>query len=175
MSANIKLDIFRVLKAANNKDAAFFSSLTETEKKAFLPVIVSRWMTGTTNMRQLIFINEFVNPYTFSLYKHPELLWKLLVVASSGTNQKYTWIKAPGKSHGSRPTATKLVMEYYNYSSRDAIDALDILTREDLLELAVELGWQPDEVAKIKKEVKASTTAAHIQLDDASDLPLFEL
>lgn len=172
MPAEIKLDIFRVLKAANKKDAAFFSKLSTVEQKAFLPIVVSRWMSCTPNARQLVFINEFVNPYSFSLYKHPELLWHLLVVANSGSNQAYSWIKAPSKSHGSRPAATKLVMEYYNYSTSDAIDALAILTRDDLLDLAMELGWQPDEIAKVKKEVKATSLTTD---STKTDSPLFEL
>lgn len=151
-----KLDIFRVLNAANDKNREFYNELTEEEVKAFQPFLVMRWMSGTQNGRQIMFINEFINPYAFPLTHHKQLLWDLLVVCNNGKKTRYTWNKLPAKKDPSRPTATKAVMQYYDYSSRDAVEALRILTRDDVLEIAEELGWQQEELAKIKREIKAS-------------------
>ena len=149
-----KLDIFRVLNALNEKDAGFYSGLTEAEQKAFQPFLVMRWMSGTADARQVYFINEFVNPFAFSLPNHKELLWYLLILSNSGKQQRYTWNKLPASANSPKPASTKVVAKYYNYSMKDAIDALVVLSYQDVVELAEELGTQPDELAKIKKEYK---------------------
>jgi hypothetical protein len=149
-----KLDIFRVLNALNEKNTGFYSELTEEEQKAFQPFLVMRWMSGTSDARQVYFINEFVNPYTFSLPNHKGLLWQLLVLSNSGRQQRYTWNKLPGSATSPKPASTKVVAEYFKYSTKDAVAALLVLSYQDVVDLAEELGIQPDELAKIKKEFK---------------------
>jgi hypothetical protein len=164
-----KLDVFRVLKAADAKNASFFGTLTEDEKKELQPFLVMRWMSGSGNAAQVYLINEFVNPYAFSLTNHKELLWQLLTVANVGKNQRYVWNKLPGKQSSSRPTAVKVVAQYYGYNTKEAQKVLDVLTREDVVELAEELGFQPDDITKLKRELKdskAGTTKPKVKIDD---------
>lgn len=156
MASEHKLDIFKVLNAANSKNQKFYQGLTEEERKAFAPSVTTRWMSGTSNAGQVMLINEFLNPYVFSLYKHPQLLWQLMTICNIGKSQKYTWNKLPGKKISSNPNAQKAVMQYYGYSSREAANALQLMDREDILAIVADLGWQPEEIAKIKREVKAS-------------------
>jgi hypothetical protein len=146
-----KLDIFRVLKALDEKDVNFFNKLTETEKKAFQPFLVMRWMSGTFDARQVYFINELVNPFVFSLASHKELLWDLLVVCNSGKSRKYTWNKLLAGA-SSKPVSTRVVAQHFKYSLKDAGEAVLVLTKNDILDLAADLGIQPDEISKIKKE-----------------------
>lgn len=155
---NRKLDIFRVLAAADGKDRSFYETLTEDEVKAFAPFIVARWMSGTSSARQVYFINELFNPLVFSLGNHKQLLWYLLTICGSGKKQRYTWNALPGKKNTSKPTAVRVVKEYFKYSTTDATEVLSMLTRTDLLTMAEELGWQPDEVSKLKKEVKSDSS-----------------
>lgn len=157
MAAERKLDIFRVLAAADAKNAKFYSQLTEDERKEFQPFVVARWMSGTSNTGQLLMINEFLNPYLFTLTGHKELLWQLLTICNAGKSQRYKWFKLPGKRESGRPNAIKAVREYFKYSTREAVDALDILKRSEVIEIAEQLGWQPDDIAKIRREIKAST------------------
>jgi hypothetical protein len=166
-----KLDIFRVLNAANNKDANFFRNLTEEEQKAFMPFLIARWMSGTTDARQIYFINELMNSFTFSLQQHKELLWYLITICNSGKPQRYTWNKLPAKSTPSRPTSAKAVMEFFGYSTRDANEALLVLTRDEVLDMAEDLAFQPDEIAKIKKEFKGSGDDAPPKKRSTSDKP----
>lgn len=152
-----KLDIFRVLNAANDKKREFWDELTEDERKAMQPLLIMRWMSGTQNPLQIILLNEFVNPYVFSLYKEKQLLWNLLVASNVGKKQRYVWNKQPGKSDPSRPTCVKVLQQYYHYSTKEAVQALQLLTRDDVLELAEELGYQQEDISKIKKEIKGSS------------------
>jgi hypothetical protein len=163
MAAERKLDIFRVLNATNAKDATFLSNLSEDERKEFQAFLVMRWMSGTYDASQVYLINEFVNPYAFSLTKHKELLWQLMTACNSGKNQRYSWNKLPGKREAGKPNATKAVMQYFGYSVSHAVDAMQILRRSQIIEMAEDMGWQQEDIAKIRREIKAS--------DDPDDKP----
>lgn len=154
--AERSLDIFKVLDALNAKNVNFYSNLTPEERKGFQPFLVSRWMSGTFDTSQVYLINEFVNPYAFSLQKHQPLLWQLLTVCNSGKKQRYSWNKLPGRRETGRPNAVKCVMQYFGYNTAHAVDAVDILTRTQILDMAGQLGWQPEEITKIRRELKAA-------------------
>ena len=148
-----KLDIFKVLDALNKKDAEFFSTLTDEEKKAFQPFLVARWATGTTDPSQVVLINEFVNPYLFSLTHHKELMWYLLTIASPQRSMRYQWIKAPSHAGSSTPLAVSIIKQWYNYNSADAVEALTLLPKHEVLSMAEQLGWQEDDLKKLRKEL----------------------
>lgn len=156
MATERKLDIFRVLGSADKKQADFYAKLTPEERKEFQPFLVARWMSGTSAAVQICLLNEFVNPYAFSLTNHKQLLWQLLTICSTGKSQRYVWNKLPAKRETGRPNAIKCVKEYFGYSTRDALDAMEILTRSQILDFAEQLGWQTEEIAKIRREIKAS-------------------
>lgn len=149
-----KLDIFRVLKQVDLKNAEFFSKLTDEEKKAFQPFLIQRWMSGTYSPRQVVFLNELVNPFAFSLANHKDLLWYLMTICSGGKPQRYVWNKLPGKLSTARPVSVKVVQDYLQCSERHAHDALKCLTGNDILNIAEKLGMQTEELAKIRKEYK---------------------
>src|SRR5271157_4202027 len=88
-----KLDIFDLLGKLNSPHSGdIYSKLSDEEKKGFAPLVVMRWMSGTSDKRQIMMLNEFVNPYIFALGKHPHLLMMLLQVASSKTQKRYNWL-----------------------------------------------------------------------------------
>jgi hypothetical protein len=151
-----KLDIFRVLGAADKKQADFYAKLTDEERKEYQPFLVARWLSGTSSPAQVCMLNEFVNPYAFSLTSHKQLLWQLQTICTTGKSQRYVWNKLPSKRETGRPNAVKAVREYFGYSVRDALDAMEILTRTQILDFAEQLGWQPEDIAKIRREIKAS-------------------
>ena len=149
-----KLDIFKVLGAANKKDRTFYENLTPEEQKAFIPLITMRWMSCVDQAAQVERTNQCVNPYIFSIHRHPLLLWQLLTIANTGVYQRASWIKAPGRISSSKPTSVQAIQQQYGYSTKRAVEALDLLTLEDVLEIGINHGFQPDELAKIKKEWK---------------------
>lgn len=155
MATERKLDIFRVLAAVDTKDHTFLPSLTDEEAKAFVPFVVARWMSGTTDARQVYFLNEVVNPYLFSLAEHKELLWNLMTVANSGKKQRYAWNALPSRKKTSTPLAVEAVKQFYGYSTRDAVDACTLLSADDVVEMATSIGWQPEDVKKLTKELKS--------------------
>lgn len=148
------LNIFSVLGSLNKKQYQFYNALSDDERKALQPLVVQRWMSGTSDPAQVVLINEFVNPFVFPLHQHKELLVKLLSVASSGSNGRSKWLKAKGKRTSSTPLVTGIIKDFYGYNTRDAIDALVLLSNDDVVELAVELGRQPEDIRAIKAELK---------------------
>lgn len=146
------LDIFALLGKLNDaKSDDAYLSLTETERKGFSPLVTMRWMSGTSDQRQLMCLNEFVNPAVFSLAGHPHLLSLLLQVASSKTQKRYPWLGI--KSKKKNALARQAVSEYLEMSSREVNLLNPFPPSTEILRMAEELGWQQDEIKKLEKEL----------------------
>lgn len=154
MTTTQPLDIFQVLNNVSKKNINYYSSLSEEQQKALQPFVVLRWLTGTRDARQVYFLNELVNPFVFSMPNHKQLLYFLLTTATSGKQQRYTWAKSLTKKTSSTPIILGVVKSYFKYNTTDAVEAMVLLTNEDILSCAEQLGYQPDEITKIKKELK---------------------
>jgi hypothetical protein len=151
--ATYKLDIFDLLGKINSaKSGDIYSKLSDDEKKGFAPLIVMRWLSGTSDERQIILLNEFVNKYVFTLGKHPHLLMQLMQVASSKTSKRYQWIGV--KSNKKNNHSRKVVQEYFEMSARE-VNLMNPFPGEvEIVQMADELGWQKEELAALKKEFK---------------------
>lgn len=148
------LDLFALLNNISKKDVEAFDRLTEQELREFQPYVIMRWLTGTESARQVFYLNTLANPFVWTLPKHKKLLYYLLTTCTSGKPQRYQWIKAQAKSSPRRPTSVNVVKQYCGYSSAHAVDALNVLTVNDIIEYATDLGYQKEDIAKIKKEWK---------------------
>jgi hypothetical protein len=146
------LDIFKILGDLNEGNLNVWQQLTPEEQKSFSPYVIARWMSGTNDAKQLFLVNELVNIPLFSLAKeHMELLAKLL--ACCGTKKKgkrFFWVAAPKKDNSS---GLEVVKEYFGYSSREAREQYHLLSQDDIIEMAEELGYQQDELKKLKKDL----------------------
>ena len=151
--ANYKLDIFDLLGRLNSaKSDDVYAKLSDEEKKGFAPLVVMRWMSGTSDERQIMLLNEFVNPSVFTLGKHPHLLMLLLQATSSKTNKRYQWLGI--KSKKKNIEAMKVVQEYYEMSMREVKLLNPFPPEAEVLKMAEELGWQKEDIAKLQKEYK---------------------
>ena len=160
-----KLDIFKILDKLSLKDREFFQQLSEEDIKSLHPLVLMRWMSGTAEARQVFFLNELVNTMvflqnvnneytTFTNSKHKMLWLYLLMISGPGKARRYTWLKAKGKKTSNTPKALALVKQHFSYNTAHALDALKILTNEQILELAEYYGKQPDEIKELSKELK---------------------
>lgn len=149
-----KLDIFDLLKNISTKNVEHFSSLSDEEVKAFVPFVVARWLSGTSDPFQIVSLNEYVNPVAFDLgTKHKRLMYDLMTICSPGKSRKYSWSKLPGKRSSSCPVSIEAIQQYYGYNSGDAAEALQLLNCATVTEIAQDLGFQVDQIKKIKKEL----------------------
>lgn len=148
------LDIFEVLRKLSTGDTQLYDSLTDEERKSISPLVVMRWMSGTSDMRQIVMLNEFVNPFVFSIGgNHKELLVKLLAVASSKQPHRYKWVPIKKKEGKESALSIKVLMEAYEYSAREVREIIRHVSPAEIYEIAEQLGWQSDELKKLKKEI----------------------
>jgi hypothetical protein len=153
MATDYKLDIFDTLKKIDNrKSGDIYSKLTTDEKKGFFPLIVMQWMAGCSDEQQIMLLNEFANPSIFTLAKHPHLLMKILQACSTKVPKRYQWVAIKGKKKNTE--IVKVVQEYFDMSEREVKLLNPFPPEAEVLQMAEELGWQKDELAKLKKEFK---------------------
>lgn len=148
------LDIFKVLDKLSQKDVKYFEELSEEDLKSLHPLVLMRWMSGTTEARQVYFLNELVNTMVFPMSKHKGLLLKLLTICGPGKSRRYSWNKAKGKLTSNTPKCLELVKAHYGLNSARGIDALKVLPNEAIQAIAEHRGLQVDEVREINKELK---------------------
>ena len=147
-----KLDIFQLLSKIHSPNSGdIYAGLTSEEKKGFAPLVVMRWMSGTSDQRQIMALNTFANRYVFALGKHPHLLMLVLQACSSKTGGRNYWLAEKG---GSKKTQLRdqVIMEYFDYSPNELRALIVQPSDQEVLAMAEELGWQKEDVAKLKKE-----------------------
>ena len=149
-----KLNIFEVLKNITKSNVTYWDTLDPTQQKAFVPLVVMRWLTGTDKFVQIHILNEIVNPFIFTLGKHPRLLYNLMCSAAHGNTNKYTWLKRNNNKNINFKISFNLLSEYLNCSKREVKELFQFYSNEDLLEIADDLGLQKNDIKKLKDELK---------------------
>ena len=150
-----KLDIFRTLAAANAGNYDYYASLTPEEQKAFATPVIMRWLSGTDDPSLVMSTDMCLNKFIFKLHKHPELIWKLMVASRmEPTNTRYQWMKQQSATTTGKGLVIQVISEYLKYNSLQAQDAMNLLSSDQILLMAEELGWQKEEITKLKKELK---------------------
>lgn len=94
------LDLFEVLAALDKKDYDFYDSLTEEQRKKFVPYMMVLWMScikGNSNLQGYYLMNtDYVaNKHLFNenVQKHPKLQWLMLCASSPGVGKQFhQWI-----------------------------------------------------------------------------------
>lgn len=147
-----KLDIFDVLKEIDKRNINFYDSLGDDKKKQFVPLLTMRWLSSGTALDTGL-QNTILNPTVFRLHRHPGLLYKLMVATSDGKSRRYSWIKKKSKDK-SAPITTSIIATYYQCSKKDALRYKKRMTIEDILEMADALGYDKEQVKKLKAEWK---------------------
>jgi hypothetical protein len=151
VAKDFKLDIFRFLEDIGSKGDAY-AKLSEEERKGFAPVVVQRWLTGVKDERQLIALNAFANKYVFALSKHPHLIARLFQACVSKVPRRYFWLGV--KSKAKAPLRDAALKQHFGWSSNELRRQTILPSATEVLALAENLGWQKDELAKLKRELK---------------------
>ena len=153
-----KIDLFPLLRNISTKNIAYYDTLTEENLKEFSPVVIMRWLTGCSgadNARQIVYLNEFVNPYAFELNKnHKKLLYNLLTVCTSGRDCRYKFVKTNPKRQSEFPISVGIIQKMFDYSYRDANATVVLFTDENIINMGTQLGFQKTEITNLKKELR---------------------
>jgi len=150
-----KLDIFSLLNKISSGDTTAFRLLSEEEQKEFSPYVMQMWLKGANNNldARLVLMNEVSNQYVFNLQQHKNLLYKTFCVAHGYGMKTHYKFQKKGRSSLSK-VSEKVLMDYYGYRQQEAQDALQNLSCDDIVYIAEKLGYEKDEIIKIKKEHK---------------------
>lgn len=154
MAKERALDIFTLLEQIDRKNYHIWESLTEEQRKEFSPLVTLRWMAGTTDPVQIIFLNEIMNPTIFNLGDKKEFLLKLLTVCSNGKLKRYQWINYKVGGSKKMKKSVELIATHYKLGPKEAEDTRRLFNEVELIELAEANGWQKDEITELKKEFK---------------------
>ena len=153
-----KIDLFPLLRNISTKNIAYYDTLTEENLKEFSPYVIMRWLTGCSgadNARQIVYLNEFVNPYAFELNKnHKKLLYNLLTVCTSGRDCRYKFVKTNPKRQSEFPISVGIIQKMFDYSYRDANATVVLFTDENIINMGTQLGLQKTEITNLKKELR---------------------
>lgn len=120
------LDIFAVLRAIDRKDYGYLDRLSPEERKGFVPRTALRWMGSTERMEEyhIAATNEIANINFDALYSYPDLQYRMLAAAGSGSPQRrpsFLPIPKQGKSPAKLQT---FVGQFYPLASTLEIDLL---------------------------------------------------
>lgn len=151
-------DLFAFLGQLNRRDLQAFDKLTEAGQKAAHPLVIMRWLSGTSDEAQIMRLNEFANRYVFSLGTEKPLLFKLLAAACTGKTQRASWIKGPGSK--SEKLAIEAIKTQYECSTREAQDYLPLLDPADVVRFAEDAGWDKDQLKKLTTELGKDDTGS---------------
>ncbi len=150
--AESKLDIWELLRAIDDNKRAFLKQLPEAQRKGFAPIVVLRWLSGSGDQAQLHNLNELVNSTVFNLYKHPDLLYRLMTAATPACRKQYQWIKPHKKAKLSK--RIDVIKRYLSVPNRQAFEFTELYTDDDILEMSDALGDDKDFTKLLKAEMK---------------------
>ena len=153
-----KLDIFDVLNNMDKRNYSFYDNLTVEQKKAFVPLVIMRWMSNAPDNNNqhayfLMMTNELVNKNFWDKYKHPELVAKLMAMLGTGKVVKHQWIKGTNKK-AKTPLEQFIDTVYPNLNDTDTKLLFRQLTLENLEELMRSYAIDDKDRVKLRKQYK---------------------
>lgn len=154
-----KVELFPLLRNIATRNSAYFDSLSEDQQKEISPFLIMRWLTGCNDgsrnsAMQIYFINAVVNPLVFPLGKHKKLLYDLMSASCTGKDCRWNFNKSNQKKGAGFSKTTAVIKTVFDYSTKEALDALPLLKDATIVEMAEDLGYQKEELAALKKELK---------------------
>lgn len=141
-----KFDIFPFLAKLNRGDFLAYQKLDSDDQKQVSAFTCMGFLSGTTDRLQVVLLNQFVNTYVFTLPK--EQLFLLMGISTSGRVGSVKW---PGQLKNSNTGALKVISEFYECSSREALLMVQNFTQDEVVAMAEQLGYAEDDLKKLKK------------------------
>lgn len=155
--ADDKIPLNEVLNAIDKQDFNWYSELTPERKKKFSSWLFLRYASsvqGKSKDDALLNTNEFVNKHYGDIYKHEELVWKLLCLTGSGKKEYHAWIKAPN-SRVKTDKVSQFVKDTFPTMKGDEIELfLKLNNVSDMKQMAVDMGLTGKEIDDIFGKTK---------------------
>jgi len=153
-----KIPLNEVLSAIDRKDFNWYANLDDEKKKAWGSWLFLRYASSTKGKDKeelLLNTNEFVNKYYGDIYKHNELVWKLICLTGTGKKQYHEWIKPPNAKIKT-DAISQFISETYPTMNGDEIELFQKMNDvSDLKQMAGDMGMTDKEISEIFEKKKA--------------------
>lgn len=150
-------NIFDILAKLNKHQWKFYKYLSQPQQNGIAPLILMRWLSGTTNTIQILKLNDNVNKVVFDLHKHKQLLIQLLSSCTENKHCRYTWNK--NQTSQQNTDIIKVIKQTFQYNEQHAKQVIDMFSDDDILQMAINLGYQSKQLNDIKKQLKNRHTS----------------
>lgn len=144
------VNIFDTLKRIDQRQEDYYDGMMETDQKQLHPLVMTRWMSGTSDPAVIQMLNLTNNKFNFILAAHKPLLMRMLLLSASGSSRRYQWLSKTKDTSQNR--SLKVLVEYYNCSQRESEMYVKMHTMDELVQMAEHVGWQDDEIKALMKE-----------------------
>lgn len=152
MTSPSKPTIFQILSYINN-GSSYFDELSDADLKDLHPYVLTRWLAGSNDPSMVLYVNEVCNAANNGLSKHKRLLLRLLQT-TRGASSRPQWIAPPKRGSKGGSLSIQVVQESLGCSKREASLHLATLSSDIIVAEAERLGWQKEELKKLKQELK---------------------
>ena len=138
--------IFEHLSSLKEKKTSW-ESLTDMDKKSFSPFIINRWLS--MNMDLLPIVN-ILQKYTIGLLSARDTYKVYLdFLPNKKTFDKYIKGKSDGKYN---KDMLKYLSTWYGVSQREIIDYMELLPKQEVLDILMKYGMTEKEAKKLLKK-----------------------
>lgn len=137
--------IFEHLSGIKEKKESW-ESLSEMDKKSFTPFIINRWLSMNLDLLPII---NILQKYTIGVLS-PKEVYKLYLdfLPKQKTFDKYIKGKKEGKYN---TELLQYLSNWYGVSHREVEDYLEILSKEQVIEILMKYGLTDKESKKLLK------------------------
>lgn len=151
-----KVELKEKIAAVDLGAKSLWDELDEANQKALKSelFILNRYISNVKGQPReiqehfVLAVNEYFNKHWNTLQKHPKLLWQLLCMCSYG-NQKtffHEWIGSK-KKNTSNKKGLKFLLQVYPTRKQDELEMMaDLMSTNELKELAKDLGYSDKEI-----------------------------
>ena len=147
-----KIPLNEMLDAIDRKDFGWYSRLPAERKKLWSSWLTLRYastVSGKNEAEALLNTNEFVNKHYGDLYHHPDLIWRLFCLTSSGKKERHNWIKGPNSVKKKDKVAAFLSDVYPAMKAEDITLMRQMNTDKELKQIAIDLAYTEKEIKEI--------------------------
>jgi hypothetical protein len=153
--ADRKLDVHALLRATDKCDGDWLSRQPEDARKEFAPVVALRWAATVKDGHEasvmLWLINERVNVHMFDLYKHPDLVFRLMAACGLGVTLNHQWLSGHRRALTHNKAYQLLADRYPDANARELDFLMSRHTKSSFSDFLGECGIQPDIAKEIMK------------------------
>ena len=143
-----KFDLFGTLKLINTSTLGVYETIPDEDKSKASPFLIMKYLSGVSDRRQVVMLAQYVNPIIFTC-QDKGFLFDVMAASTSGRQTNVKW---PGVMKTAASKYDAVVARFFDCSIREAKTMTEFYTKEEIIQMAEDLGMDDDEIKKLKKD-----------------------